>query len=194
MFKDLIYIQLNTIHKTNFDKNSTVARTSGLDCTIKRCVDDILMDKSCYIHTVSVFWNKLNSFEWLDLSLCLYTICTFFPQLLQRLLEWPLSSAAAPARPSLAYSALGLAWFLEEECDHAPPPRHGTSRSPHALGSAPQHCPTGPRHSTSSHPAATGFHPPGFLHHQERLGVEGRGRTQRLQGLLKRLRMPRTKA
>ena len=33
MFKDLIYIQLNTIHKKNFDKNSMVARTTGLDCT-----------------------------------------------------------------------------------------------------------------------------------------------------------------
>ena len=38
MFKDLIYIQLNTIHKTNFDKNSTVARTTGLDFTIYRSI------------------------------------------------------------------------------------------------------------------------------------------------------------
>ena len=38
MCKVLIYIQLNTIHKTNFDKNSTVARTSGLDCTSSICV------------------------------------------------------------------------------------------------------------------------------------------------------------
>ena len=40
MFKDLIYIQLNTIHKTNFDKNSTVARTSGLDCTHKHWIEE----------------------------------------------------------------------------------------------------------------------------------------------------------